>query len=107
MVTPIKQYERNAELMKVLAHPVRLCIVKGLIENGECNVTYMQNCLNAPQSTISQHIQKLKSAGVIEGRREGLEIYYKICSDKATKIIEILFGKDRYDNQQNVSGGRI
>ncbi len=107
MVTPIKQYERNAELLKVLAHPVRLCIVKGLIENGECNVTYMQNCLNSPQSTISQHIQKLKAAGVIEGRREGLEIYYKICSDKAAKIIEILFGKDREDNQQKISGGRI
>lgn len=105
MEIPIKQYERNAELLKVLSHPVRLCIVKGLIENGECNATYMQNCLNAPQSTISQHIQKLKAAGVIVGRREGLEIHYKICSDKAAKIIEILFGNDCYDH--HLGGGRI
>lgn len=55
-----KKLNEKAELLKVLAHPVRLCIVKGLLENGGCNVTYMQNCLNAPQSTVSQHLQKLK-----------------------------------------------
>jgi ArsR family transcriptional regulator len=86
-----KQYTENAELLKVLAHPVRLCIVKGLLENGECNVTYMQACLDTPQSTVSQHIQKLKAAGVIEGRREGLEIYYKVCNEKAVKIIKAIF----------------
>ena len=44
-----KKLNEKAELLKVLAHPVRLCIVKGLLENGGCcNVTYMQNCLNAP-----------------------------------------------------------
>lgn len=86
-----KLYTDNAELLKVLAHPVRLCIVKGLLENGECNVTYMQSCLDTPQSTVSQHIQKLKAAGVIEGRREGLEIHYKVCNEKAAKIIAALF----------------
>lgn len=86
-----KQYSEYAELLKVLAHPVRLCIVKGLLEKGECNVTYMQSCMDVPQSTVSQHIQKLKSAGVIEGRRDGLEIHYKVCNEKAAKIIQDLF----------------
>ncbi len=86
-----KKYTENAELLKVLAHPVRLCIVRGLLEKGECNVTYMQSCLNTPQSTVSQHIQKLKAAGVIEGRREGLEIHYKVCNDKVARVIQALF----------------
>ena len=52
-----KELEEMAELLKVLAHPVRLCIAKGLIENGRCNVSHMQTCLDIPQSTVSQHIQ--------------------------------------------------
>ena len=68
------KYNDMAELLKVLSHPVRICIVKGLLEKGECNVSHMQNCLGMPQSTISQHLQKLKSAGIIEGDRNGLQI---------------------------------
>ncbi|MDZ5017191.1 transcriptional regulator, partial [Clostridium perfringens] len=48
-----KQYEDIAEFLKVLAHPVRLCIVKNLLEKGCCNVTNMHSCLGMPQSTIS------------------------------------------------------
>lgn len=88
-----KQYEIHAEMLKVLAHPVRLCMVRGLMEHGECNVSYMQQCMDSPQSTISQHIQKLKAAGIIEGRRDGLEIYYSVCSDLARKIITALLAE--------------
>jgi ArsR family transcriptional regulator len=92
-------YNEIAELLKVLAHPVRLCIVRGLIEKGECNVTYMQSCLDTPQSTTSQHLQKLKSAGVVEGRRNGLEINYKVNNDKVYDLMKILF-KDNRENQE-------
>ncbi|MEW9094419.1 MAG: metalloregulator ArsR/SmtB family transcription factor [Clostridiaceae bacterium] len=87
----IKDFNERAELLKVLAHPVRLCIVKGLIEKGECNVTHMQNCLDMPQSTISQHLQKLRTAGIIQGERNGLEINYSICNEAIIKLIQSLF----------------
>lgn len=86
-----ERYAETAEMLKVLAHPVRLCIVNGLIENGECNVTYMQSCLGAPQSTVSQHLQKLKAAGIVEGRRSGLEIYYSITNEKVISLMKALF----------------
>ena len=86
-----KKLNEKAELLKVLAHPVRLCIVKGLLENGGCNVTYMQNCLNAPQSTVSQHLQKLKAEGIIEGKRDGLMVNYKICNEKIKELLSVLF----------------
>lgn len=88
------KYNKIAELLKVLAHPVRLCIVRGLIDNGECNVTYMQNCMDTPQSTISQHLQKLKSAGIVEGHRNGLEIYYRVSSDEVINLINILINEN-------------
>lgn len=85
-----KQYEDIAEFLKVLAHPVRLCIVKNLIEKGSCNVTNMHSCLGMPQSTISQHLQKLKSVGIIKGERNGLEIVYEVVDERAEKIIRSL-----------------
>ena len=91
----VKKYEDMAEVLKVLAHPVRLCIVKGLLQKGQCNVGYMQNCLEMPQSTVSQHLQKLRAAGIIEGERTGLEINYKVCSELAEDIIKLLF-KDEF-----------
>lgn len=82
-----KQLEGMAEILKALAHPVRLCIAKGLLERGECNVTHMQNRLEMPQSTVSQHIQKLRAAGIIEGERSGLEINYKIKDERIRRIL--------------------
>ena len=89
------KYNNMAEMLKVLAHPVRLCIVRGLLEKGECNVSHMQLCLDTPQSTISQHLQKLRSAGIIEGRRNGLEIYYHVSNQKVIDLVNILTRDDK------------
>lgn len=85
------QYNTIAELLKVLAHPIRLCIVRGLLDKGKCNVSYMQNCLKIPQSTLSQHLQKLRMAGIIKGDRNGLEINYTVCNKTVIKLINVLF----------------
>lgn len=90
-LTNPKMFEEKANILKALAHPVRLCIVKGLIESGGSNVTNMQQCLNMPQSTISQHISKLKSCGIIDWERNGLEITYRVSDDKIEELIRILF----------------
>lgn len=91
MNTDLKQYEETAELLKALSHPVRLCIISGLLDKGTCNVSHMQDCLNIPQSTISQHIQKLKSAGIIEGTRNGNEIFYSVINPVVIKLINSIF----------------
>lgn len=86
-----KAYDETAELLKALAHPVRLCIVRGLLEKGRCNVTYMQGCLDLPQSTVSQHLQKLRSAGIVEAARKGLEINYAVKDERVKRLIGLLF----------------
>ncbi len=86
----LREYTQKSELLKAIAHPVRLCIVRGLI-NNQCNVSTMQECLDLPQSTISQHLARLKAAGIIEGRRNGLEVCYKVVNDQVKKIVDLLF----------------
>ncbi|MBS4538262.1 helix-turn-helix transcriptional regulator [Clostridium sp. D2Q-11] len=86
-IDKIDLFNEKSEVLKALAHPIRLCIVQGLIEEEGRNVTTMQNCLNAPQSTVSQHLSKLKAAGIIEGRRKGTEINYYVVNEDAKKII--------------------
>ncbi|AFV11972.1 transcriptional regulator ArsR family [Thermacetogenium phaeum DSM 12270] len=78
--------------MKALANPVRLCIVRGLMAQESCNVSHIQSCLEMPQSTISQHLAKLRSVGIIEGRRCGSEVYYSVVSEDSKKIVRALFG---------------
>lgn len=85
-----KEYSEIAELLKVIAHPVRLCIINGLINKGKCNVGYMQNCLDLPQSTISTHLSKLRAYGIIEGERNGLEISYRVKDERVIKIVNDL-----------------
>ncbi|WP_069999758.1 ArsR/SmtB family transcription factor [Cellulosilyticum sp. I15G10I2] len=87
-----KQYEDAAELLKALSHPIRLCIVRGLLEMGGSNVTNIHSCLNMPQSTISQHLAKLKSCGIITGSRNGLEITYSVSNPKVTALVKLFFG---------------
>lgn len=83
--------EHKANILKSLAHPARLCITSTLYFKGKCNVTHIQNCMDMPQSTISQHLCKLRSAGIIKGVRKGLEIEYEVIDSDAIAILEALF----------------
>ena len=88
-----KSYEKKADKLKVLAHPHRLCIIKGLIEK-KCNVSKIQECMELPQSTVSQHLAKLKAAGIIDGERNGLEICYSVVDQEIAEIVKLMFKED-------------
>lgn len=86
----MKEYIEKSDILKAIAHPVRLCIVRGLI-NNQCNVTKIQECLKLPQSTVSQHLGKLKAAGIVAGERKGLEICYKVVNQQVKDIVAQMF----------------
>jgi ArsR family transcriptional regulator len=88
----IEKLQDKSELLKAIAHPVRLCIIRRLIEEP-CNVSEMHTCLEKPQSTISQHLAKLKAARVIKGERNGTKICYKVIDEQVKKIVAILLPK--------------
>ncbi|MFX3628349.1 MAG: ArsR/SmtB family transcription factor [Ectobacillus sp.] len=90
MVEKVEKYEDSVEVLKVLAHPVRLGLVETMIAKGPVNVTAMYEEFEMPQSTISQHLAKLKSAKIISGKRKGLEIYYEVVDNRAKSILSML-----------------
>lgn len=94
MEKDIKKFDEVAEILKAMGHPARLCILNGIIQTGGCNVSHMQDCLELPQSTISQHLQKLRSAGIIEGTRNGTEITYTLKNQKVREIITTLYPQE-------------
>lgn len=53
--------EKDIDMLKALAHPVRLDIVNELIKKGGCNVSQLVEEINIPQSTVSQHLTKLRT----------------------------------------------
>lgn len=83
-------YEKNAEVLKTLAHPIRIKILKELITRGACNVTQIVDILGIPQSTVSQHLSKMKSQKLIMSDRKGLEVYYSAPNKQVNAIVELL-----------------
>ena len=88
-----------ADIFKLLSHPSRLCIMVNLMAVGESNVSNMQNCLCEPQSTVSQHISKLKAAGLSKGTRLGTEIVYRVSNETVkSMLVEMLKLMGKGDN---------
>ncbi|EOP25925.1 transcriptional repressor [Bacillus toyonensis] len=85
----VKISEEDVDVLKVMAHPVRLQIVNELMHHKMCNVTQLTKILKLPQSTVSQHLSKLKGT-VLRAKRRGLEMHYYIDNAKARQIIGIL-----------------
>ena len=88
-VSVIADYAKESELLKALAHPVRLRMVEGLIHN-ECNVNKIVDKLKLPQSTVSQHLSILRNRGVVQIRKEGLKTCYKVVNPKVLDLVNIL-----------------
>lgn len=87
-------FDREAEILKVLGHPIRLKIVAGLLSQS-CNVKKIWECLGLPQATVSQHLALLKSKGIIAGRRDGTEVFYGVISEEAKLIIHALYAEKK------------
>lgn len=81
--------EADVELLKIMAHPVRLQIVKELDHHKICNVTQLTDILKIPQSTVSQHLSKMRGK-ILRSERRGLEMYYHIENLKACQIVSVL-----------------
>jgi DNA-binding transcriptional ArsR family regulator len=84
-----REYNEEAEILKVLGHPIRLKIAAGLCTK-ECNVKNIWECLGLPQATVSQHLALLKNKGIITGKREGTEVHYSVTNPLVKKIIKAL-----------------
>jgi len=92
-LSEMNKYEDPAKLLKALAHPTRLCIVAGLL-SGPCNVNKIKDCLNLPQSTVSQQLAILRAQGIVGGVRNGTEVFYRVTDDRAEQLVKVLLGEN-------------
>ncbi|HYU79171.1 MAG TPA: metalloregulator ArsR/SmtB family transcription factor [Vicinamibacterales bacterium] len=74
-----------ADVFRALADETRLRIL-ALLGNGEVCVCHIQGGLQLPQPTISRHLAYLRRSGLVEARREGIWMHYKLA-DTASPVI--------------------
>ncbi|MBM3730883.1 MAG: winged helix-turn-helix transcriptional regulator [Actinobacteria bacterium] len=79
--------QRGAELLKVLANPVRLGVILELEKHDERCVHELVASLDVSQPLMSQHLRVLRSANLIVGRRDGKEMRYVIADDHVIHIV--------------------
>lgn len=72
-----RRYEARARIAKAMAHPSRLMMLEAMEEKERC-VCELTELVGADQSTVSKHLAVLKQAGLVEDRKEGVMVYYRV-----------------------------
>ena len=72
-----QQAQIRAEIMKALAHPVRILLVNALSDTDQC-VCELNTLADIDQSGLSRHLAILKKAGIVSDRREGMKVFYHL-----------------------------
>jgi ArsR family transcriptional regulator len=73
----------EAALLKVLADPTRLRLAVALSLNGETCVCILAGGLAEPEYKISRHLAVMRSAGLVEARREGTWMHYRLARPRS------------------------
>jgi len=85
-----ERLESASEILRALAHPLRLRILDFIDKNETINVNKIYNTLKLEQSITSQHLRILRIAGVVLTEREGKYIHYSIDYPKVAKVLKAL-----------------
>ncbi|WP_430694951.1 ArsR/SmtB family transcription factor [Mesorhizobium montanum] len=80
---------RAAELLRSLSHPQRLLVLCAL-GNEERSVAELRELLDIDQVPMSQQLMRLRADGLVEARREGTTVYYRITRPEVLTVIEAL-----------------
>jgi DNA-binding transcriptional ArsR family regulator len=85
----ILQFEAQAQLFKLLTHPVRLAILN-ILRDGEHCVCHMEAYLGYRQAYISQQVAVLREAGLLHDRRDGWNIYYRVTDSRIFAVLDTI-----------------
>ncbi|MGF1533400.1 MAG: ArsR/SmtB family transcription factor [Bernardetiaceae bacterium] len=81
---------RMADILKCIAHPVRLSIVELLEEHERLNVTELREHVSIEQSLLSHHLIKMKDRGILVAERQGKNIYYTLKDRNIVRIFDCM-----------------
>jgi len=82
--------EIAANMLKAMAHPMRIAILKYLEGGKKLTVSEIHELLNIEQSTTSHHLGILKDKGVLCSKREGKNTYYYLKHEILSQIIDCI-----------------
>lgn len=95
-------FERHADLCQVLCNAKRQKLLY-VLQDGERTVSELAAITEIPQSTVSQHLRKMRDKGVVTSRREGNKHYYTIRDERlleaSNTIREVLLDSLKEDRQ--------
>lgn len=81
-------YQAKAEFFRILGHPARVRTLE-LLRDGERTVGDLQSALGLDSSGTSQHLGVLRRHGVLESRRDGTSVYYRIKDPRTLQLLEV------------------
>ncbi len=92
-----EQIDVAVTAMRMLGDPTRLMLLWHLAHDGEADVTALTDSLGVARPTISQHLAKLRLAGLVATRRDGRHIYYRAKGGHVRRLVdETFFAADHH-----------
>ena len=85
-----RKLEESSEILRALAHSLRMEILEFIDENDKINVNKIYNTLGLEQSITSQHLRILRMADLVRTKREGKFIYYSINYSKMIHSVQVI-----------------
>ena len=82
-------FELHANICKTLASPARLRIIDAL-RAGELSAGEIAQAIGARKANASQHLAVMRQTGIIEGRRSGTSVYYRLANPKVIQACELM-----------------
>lgn len=86
----IEKLELAANLLKAIAHPIRIAILKQLEGGKKLTVTEIYESLGIEQATTSHHLGILKDKGVLCSRRDGKNTFYFLKHDMLSQVVDCI-----------------
>ncbi len=85
-----EELERAANMLKAIAHPIRIAILNYLDDGKKLTVSEIHKLLKIEQSTTSHHLGILKDKGVLSSKREGKNTYYFLKHENLSTIVDCI-----------------
>lgn len=86
----LTKLESASEMLKAIAHPLRIAIVGMLDDNKKLSVTEIYEALNIEQAVASHHLSILKNKGVLTSERVGKNCFYSLKFQRLSQIVECI-----------------
>ncbi len=101
-IIPPVLLEKVATRFKLLSEPIRLQLINLLMSRGELCVTELVELTGQTQANVSKHLNLLAREGILERRKDGLKVYYRIADPSIQQICAVMCDriKDELDAVQ-------